>query len=357
MDMLRHEADWRCIFWIVKYYLLSIIAWMVHGAVWQHPLLVCGTVCVLCYYSFAGAVVTHNSMHCRTFHSARLERLWHLLLSLSYGHPVSTFVPGHNISHHKYTESRMDPMRTSKLRYRWNLLNLLLFQPTVARDVFVMDMRYLSLTRVQRDPFYALCCEQWFIVGTVQVLLLLCCWRRFMLYVYAPHVFAQWAIVGMNLLQHDGCSHSKEKKTDTHNDNDKGINYNAARNFVGPVINYMTFNNGYHMIHHIHPSMHWSRLADEHARQVHGRAHPALEQACMARYMWTAFVCPGTRVDYTGKRIALPPNDNHAHDVDWTMFYAHDGVQLADYDVALTALPLIAFKILCPTYSPVHAVD
>ena len=40
-------------------------------------------------------------------------------------------------------------MRTSKLRYKWNFLNGLMFQPTVAWDVFKMDMRYLSLKRLQ----------------------------------------------------------------------------------------------------------------------------------------------------------------------------------------------------------------
>ena len=39
-------------------------------------------------------------------------------------------------------------------------------------------------------------------------------------------------------------------------------NWNNARNFIGPVINYLTFNNGYHTIHHMYPSMHWSRLDD-----------------------------------------------------------------------------------------------
>jgi len=40
-------------------------------------------------------------------------------------------------------------MRTSKLRFKWNFLNGLLFQPTVAWDVFKMDMRYLSLKGLQ----------------------------------------------------------------------------------------------------------------------------------------------------------------------------------------------------------------
>ena len=37
--------------------------------------------------------------------------------------PVSMFVPGHNLSHHKYLQKPKDRMRTDKLRFRWNLLN------------------------------------------------------------------------------------------------------------------------------------------------------------------------------------------------------------------------------------------
>jgi len=40
-------------------------------------------------------------------------------------------------------------MRTTKLRYKWNLMNGIMFQPTVAWDVFKMDIRYLSLKSMQ----------------------------------------------------------------------------------------------------------------------------------------------------------------------------------------------------------------
>ena len=46
-----------------------------------------------------------------------------VLLTISYGHPSSTYVPGHNLSHHKYTQSEKDFMRTSKVNFKWNLLN------------------------------------------------------------------------------------------------------------------------------------------------------------------------------------------------------------------------------------------
>jgi len=96
-----------------------------------------------------------------------------------------------------------------------------------------------------------------------QILLLLLDWRKFLLYVWAPHFFAQWGIVSMNMLQHDGC--------DPDVDHDSSVevkNYNGARNFVGPVINYLTFNNGYHTIHHMKPTLHWSQLPVEHERLV-----------------------------------------------------------------------------------------
>ena len=58
-------------------------------------------------------------------------QVWQALLSLTYGHTVSTYVPGHNLSHHKYTQQPKDVMRTTKLRFNWNLWNGLFFQQSV----------------------------------------------------------------------------------------------------------------------------------------------------------------------------------------------------------------------------------
>jgi len=53
--------------------------------------------------SFDGAVITHNTMHCPIFHHSckGLNTLVKVLLTLTYGHPVTSYVPGHNLSHHK----------------------------------------------------------------------------------------------------------------------------------------------------------------------------------------------------------------------------------------------------------------
>ena len=355
--LLRNNADWRSLLWIVKYFTFSACAWLYDDAIMTSHWMYVVTFIVLAYYSFAGATIVHNTMHCRCFHDDDLETIWHHILSLTYGHPVSTFVPGHNLSHHRYTQTRMDPMRTSKLRYKWNLLNGILFQPTVALDVFKMDLRYLALKKYQKHDFYVKSCREWIVLGLTHVALLLLNGRKFLLYVWAPHFFAQWAIVSMNMLQHDGC--------DSNIDLDSSVeckNYNGARNFVGPVINYLTFNNGYHTIHHIYPTMHWSNLPAEHERKVKPNCHPSLNEQCMARYIFKSFIYPGQRLDYLGKPVIMPVGDE-PEDLDWTFCHAGDDVKLADYDVDLTimsilkALPLLPLKLLCATYSPVNKVD
>ena len=62
-------------------------------------------------------------------------------------------------------------------------------------------------------------------------------WKKFLLYVLVPHQYAAWGIITMNFLQHDGC--------------DEDTEYNHSRNFVGKLVNWWTYNNGFHAIHHM----------------------------------------------------------------------------------------------------------
>lgn len=341
--MLRHREDWRCVLWIAIYFALTTVSW--RYSLGLHSAALPPLVLLLCYFSFAGACITHNSMHCRTFASPTAEILWRHALSMTYGHPASSYVPGHNLSHHRYTQTRKDPMRTSKLNYRCNFLNALLFQPTVAADVFKMDVRYLALKHHTNDPYFQTCLSEWIVLGTSQIYLLLMDPYKFLLFVYMPHLFAQWAIVSINYAQHDGCDLAKDS-------------VNGSRNFTGPYINYLTFNNGLHAVHHLHPTLHWSKLPSAHARLVSAQSHPNLNQPCMATYMFKAYVSPGKRVDYTGEPFEPPPP---GQDEDWTLIHAPEGTELKEYDVSATdilkSMCLLPFKMLCPTYSPQFKVD
>ncbi len=73
-----------------------------------------------------------------------MNRVFQVVLTLTYGNPVSSYVPGHNLSHHKHTQSRRDVMRTTKTRHRWNLLNGLFFILHVAGPILKGDQRYFK---------------------------------------------------------------------------------------------------------------------------------------------------------------------------------------------------------------------
>jgi len=323
-NMLRNAQDMRALLWVAAYFVC--LRWC-----WSDNEIRRGTcaprVALMAYSSFACACITHNAMHARVFVQRAHEQVLRLVLSVAYGHPVSTFIPGHNLSHHRHTQSRKDPMRTSKVRYRWHVLNVLLFQLAVTRDVFRMDMRFLNMQRrgsAHDRACFVRTCLEWCVVVMSNLGLGLLDWRRFLLYVYIPHIAAQWGIVTMNMLQHDGC--------DAHTP-PAAVGFNTSRNFTGGLLNFLTFNNGFHTAHHLHPSMHWSLLPASHATIAH-KIHPALNQTCMASYVFTTFVYPGVRVDYLGKQVEVPSADTDT-DEDWTVHHAREdtrpGSDCSDY--------------------------
>ena len=296
---LRHPRDAKTVAWMLFYAAATLHAWHADAYVLYLPL--------LCYFAFASSCITHNSMHSNVFAHTGLEQLWRVVLTIGYGHPCQTFLSGHNLSHHRFTQTTRDPMRTTKVRFQWHFLNLLLFQPMVAGDVFRQDLRFL---RMSTGPSRATYAAQIAALLILRLTLLSLDVRRTLVLVFAPCLFAQWGIVTMNLLQHDGCTTPEPGKRD----------YNMARNFVGPVINFLAFNNGYHTIHHFFPTMHWSRLPEEHERQIAPHILPELDERCMARYILRTFFWPGRRVDMEGADLKFADGVEPADD-DWTEVY------------------------------------
>lgn len=272
---LRKAADVRSLMWPAMFAWLTNICWQ-NNIFWGVPLLM--------YFSFACAAIAHNSMHCDVFYSKTLEEVWRIVLSLSYGHPVNTFLPGHNLSHHVYLQQHKDLMRTDQMTYRWPFLNFLLFQPQVAPKIFIQDLHYMRTRWTRARQLNKMCrytvttiLQGGLVVGALGYLMSQS-WRKALLYWVIPRLFAQWAIVTMNLLQHDGCDSLEEK------------NLNFARNFVGPSLNYLMFNNGFHTIHHQMPNTHWSQLPYMHKRIVAPHIRPDLDQTSMLLYIWKTYI-------------------------------------------------------------------
>ena len=295
--MLRYRADLRTLGFVAFYFGLTAYLFVAAPASWW----VTGALLVLAsFFSFFGAVATHNTIHCPMFTKRWMNRGMQVILTLTYGHPVSAFVPGHNLSHHVHTQTRRDVMRTTKMRFRWNLLNGLLFLPRMGPDILRGETKYMLAMRRRKPTWFRQMMLEYAVLYAVYAVLLLIDWKAFLLFVFIPHKYAAFGIVTMNLLQHDGCDADSE--------------WNHSRNFVGAIVNWFTFNNGYHTIHHMKPALHWSLTPAAHDERVAPHIHPNLEQPSLLAYLWRTFGWPGKRLTYDGKPLVLPPE---GPDEDW----------------------------------------
>jgi fatty acid desaturase len=245
----------------------------------------------LCLLSFFCAVITHNTVHVPIFRSREINRWFQVALTQTYGHPVSMFVPGHNLSHHKYLQGPKDRMRTDKMRFDWNLLNQLLFSSVVGGAIFRDNLDYAKAMRTRRPRWF----RQLMLETTIFILfmaaLLLLNWKKFLLFVFIPHQYAVWGITGVNFVQHEGCDPDHE--------------YNHSRNFTGRALNWFAFNNGYHGLHHLKPSMHWSLLPEQHAVLVAPHVDPRLNLPALLPYAARAYIWPGKRMRFDGTPVVL----------------------------------------------------
>lgn len=288
--MLRFNADRRSLFFVLVYFCLLIGQWALEPrSLWLRV----GLFLATCFFSFFGAVITHNTIHAPVFRSKSVNRVFQVILSLTYGSPVSSFVPGHNLSHHKFTQTEKDVMRTTKVRHDSNLLNMLEFVPRVAIAILRNDAVYVSAMKNHHRTWYRQFRLEQAVVLGVTALLFLLDWKKAIVLWMIPHLYAAWGIIGMNYLQHDGC--------------DAMHTYNHSRNFVGRWVNWWTFNNGYHGIHHKMPGLHWSLLPSEHALQIAPFIDPRLDEKSLFTYMVRTFLWPGRRQTFDGRRVALPP--------------------------------------------------
>ncbi len=293
--MLRYRADLRTIAFMAVFFGLVAVQWTVpqvnvfQGApVWAWlPLLV-----LTSFFSFFCAVATHNTIHSPVFEKRAHNRVFQAVLTLTYGHPVSAFVPGHNLSHHKHTQTRKDVMRTSKVRFRWNLLNGLLFLAFVGPSIMKGEAQYFAAMKERLPAWYQQYRIEKYLLWGLYLVLVLIDWKSFLLFVFLPHKYAAWGIVTMNLLQHDGADAESE--------------WNHSRNFVGKLVNWFTLNNGFHTIHHMHPGLHWSLTPEAHAREVAPHIHPNLDQPSLLAYIFRTYIWPAKRLTYEGKPVVLP---------------------------------------------------
>ena len=250
LPSLRFRADRRSLAFLVIYS-SSVAAGFVLWDALPPPALALLSA-FTCFAAFVVAVIVHNTVHVPMFREPAHNRWMQVFLSVAYGHPVSAYVSGHNMSHHVHTQTAKDVMRTSKARFRWNLLNGLLFFLRVAPDIHRANTAFAAAMKTQRPRWHAQYrLETWVVVG-VSVVLAAVHWKAFLAFFVLSHAFGGWGIVSVNYLQHDGA--------------DPDSRFNHSRNFTGRALNWVMLNNGYHGMHHMQPGLHWSLLPRRIAR-------------------------------------------------------------------------------------------
>jgi fatty acid desaturase len=285
---VRRWIDIRMLVTVAATYLLALAAWTRAPFEAQY---VAPLVALLATAAWLCAVVAHNALHHPVFRSRRANDVFQLALTCAYGFPVSEYVPGHNLSHHRHAQKRADLMRTTKAPFvRLNALNLVYFFPRVALDVMVQNHRYLAAMAKKLPVWRRQLVVEAVACWGMRIGLLALDWRRALVFVVLPHLWALYAITTVNLLQHDGC------------DEDHPVNH--SRNFTGRLFNWFTFNNGFHGVHHAEPTLHWSLLPAAHAARFHGRVHAALEQPSLFVWFVRTYVLSAQRRRYDGTTIA-----------------------------------------------------
>lgn len=293
--MLRRRADLYPLATHLVYFGTLIIAWNYGKFDW----VMLALIALLCLTAFQGAVQNHNAIHCPVFKKRWMNRAYQVVLTLIYGHPSSSFVPGHNLGHHKATNTSKDAMRTSKARFRLNILNVLFFILIVAKSVAKADSAYTVAMRKRHPVWFRQLMTEIVVLWTLNIGLLFVDWKLALALWFLPHFYAQWGITGINLIQHDGC--------------DLDSKYNHSRNFTNPLLNVLVFNNGYHTIHHMRPGLHWSLTKKVHEEEIAPHIHKNLEQKSLIRYLFVTFIL-NRREDYLGNPFFPPPDPP---DEDW----------------------------------------
>ncbi len=203
MKLLRHQEDLRSLFVVFLYFSSAIAPWFLWNELnnWQ----ISAFILANCLLSFTCAVIVHNTIHTPMFYSAELNKINQVILSFTYGHPVSAFIPGHNYSHHKYTQTLKDNINTHKLRFKLNILNQLLFSFVISGAVFKSEMKFAARMRKIKPFWFKQYIIEFVIVISFKIALLILNWKCFLLFVFIPHQYSIWGILGTNFFQHDGC--------------------------------------------------------------------------------------------------------------------------------------------------------
>jgi beta-carotene hydroxylase len=265
--MLKNKADIRTICFMVVITGLLALQWSLP---FSWPLFLAAN-----FMAVSVAVMAHNHNHTRMWRNDLLNKLSDYWITCFYGYPVFAWIPTHNTNHHKHNNRIPDYTITYRYSESNNLLTLLTY-PTIS-GLFQQEpnRRFLREAYRKNKKRFAYYISQFAVLVAFTGGALLLDWKKALLFIVIPQQFALFSVLVFNYVQH---VHADEESETNH-----------SRNFVGPVLNFFLFNNGYHTVHHDMPGRHWSENKEAHAL-VAATIDPRLIEQSFAWYLARNYV-------------------------------------------------------------------
>lgn len=287
---LNRSEDWRTLFFMA-------LATGLLVANWTSPEFRWSTFLLACLVAISISTLVHNHVHLPTYKSRGLNILHDYWLTVFYGYPVFAWVSTHVQNHHVYNNRSGDFAPSYVFSERNNLLTLLAYPPIsggIQQKVNGAYLRKLFGTHPKRARYYT---SQFAVLFAWLGAAFALDPKKALLFVLVPQQVALNVVLIFNYLQHIHC--------------DEESPWNHSRNVVGPIANFLLFNNGFHTAHHRKPRIHWADLPREHA-QIADRIHPRLKESNMLWFLVRAYVVsiflPSARTfDMRGERLAAAP--------------------------------------------------
>ncbi len=257
---LRNPRDLR----VVGFTALHLALWSALLA--SRPTFWSGLAWVAIYslVAFHSQVLNHAHMHYRLFRRRAGNAALDLAFGVIRGVPSHQNLYVHSHNHHRHHNSTADwttsafggegPNGLRIARYFVRMSAHVAREKAKARDCAILR----RIERVRR--------REW--IWQAVVFVGMGSWNPVALglYLLGATLGIFW-LVGLNFVLHDGCPAEATER--------------GSRNFTGRALNYWLVNAGYHSIHHLAPSLHWSeidRLVNERDPRVSELtyAHPSL---------------------------------------------------------------------------------
>jgi len=264
--MLKYKADIKTLLYMAITTTMFILQWH-YGFNWIAYI-------IYLHFAVSVSVITHNHNHINIWTKKWLNILTDWWLTVFYGMPIFAWIPTHNRNHHRYNNKEDDTTRTYRHTENNDLVSLIQY-PSISGYNQMREgvIPYMKELKAKNKEQYYQNLGQLAALIIWLIVFFAWSWKKALLFVFIPQQVSQFMVITFNYVQH---VHADEESE-----------YDHSRNFMG--VNFFMFNNGYHTIHHMRASMHWSETPEAHAKIAHLISPDLIEQSFWG-YLFRTYV-------------------------------------------------------------------